>query len=159
MRTVIISLSYGLVLVIEKSILWNHNHFCTNPRYQRKMSSIIFVGHQICCKIMGKYQTYLTALVVKTCCFLNNASCKKRITHKVCGGPLGSLTRPGARLTKAYDVTIQRYRDSHAKLMTVKCIFCGVWVQNFVRYFKGALWNFTQNFEPIHRKNMHFTRC
>ena len=38
------------------------------------------------------------------------------------------------------------------KLKTVKCIFCGVWVQNFVRNFKGALWNFTQNFEPIHRK-------
>ena len=38
------------------------------------------------------------------------------------------------------------------KLKTVKCIFCGVWVQNFVWNFKGALWNFTQNFEPIHRK-------
>ena len=35
---------------------------------------------------------------------------------------------------------------------TVKCIFCGVWVQNFGWNFKGALWNFTQNFEPIHRK-------
>ena len=40
------------------------------------------------------------------------------------------------------------------KLKTVKCIFCvfGVWVQNFVWNFKGALWNFTQNFEPIYRK-------
>ena len=38
------------------------------------------------------------------------------------------------------------------KLKTVKCMFCGVWVQNFVWNFKGALWNFTQNFEPIHRK-------
>ena len=27
-----------------------------------------------------------------------------------------------------------------------------VWVQNFVWNFKGHLWNFTQNFEPMHRK-------
>ena len=38
------------------------------------------------------------------------------------------------------------------KYMTVKCTFYGVWVQNFVWNFKGALWNFTQSFEPIHRK-------
>ena len=38
------------------------------------------------------------------------------------------------------------------KQKTVKCIFCGVWVQNFMWNFKGALWNFTQNFEPIHCK-------
>ena len=38
------------------------------------------------------------------------------------------------------------------KYMTVKCTFYGVWVQNFVWNFKGALWNFTQNFEAIHRK-------
>ena len=33
-----------------------------------------------------------------------------------------------------------------------KCIFCSVCVHNFVRNFEGHLWNFTQNFEPIHRK-------
>ena len=38
------------------------------------------------------------------------------------------------------------------KLKTVKCIFCGVWIKIFVWNYKGALWNFTQNFEPIHRK-------
>ena len=37
-------------------------------------------------------------------------------------------------------------------LKTVKCIFFGVWVQNFVLNFKGHLWNFTQNLEPVHRK-------
>ena len=36
-----------------------------------------------------------------------------------------------ARLTKAYDVTIQRYRNSHAKIED-SSMFCGVWVQNFV---------------------------
>ena len=38
------------------------------------------------------------------------------------------------------------------KLKTVKWIFCGVWVQNFIRNFKCALGNFTQNFEPIDHK-------
>ena len=38
------------------------------------------------------------------------------------------------------------------KNMSIKCIFCNVWVQNFVWNFKGAFWNFTQNFEPIHCK-------
>ena len=38
------------------------------------------------------------------------------------------------------------------KLRTVKCMFCGVWVQNFLWNFKGALWNFTQNVEPIRHK-------
>ena len=38
------------------------------------------------------------------------------------------------------------------KMKTIKCPFCGVWVQNFVWNFKGHLSNFTQNFEPIHRK-------
>ena len=37
-------------------------------------------------------------------------------------------------------------------MKTVKCIVCHIWVQNFVWNFKGALWNFTQNFEPIPRK-------
>ena len=32
------------------------------------------------------------------------------------------------------------------KYKTVKCTFCGVWVHKFVWNFKGALWNFTQNF-------------
>ena len=42
---------------------------------------------------------------------------------------------------------------THAqKYKAVKCIFCRVWVQNFVWNFKGVLWNFTQNFEPTHHK-------
>ena len=43
----------------------------------------------------------------------------------------------------------------------VKCMFCGVWVQNFVWNFEVDLWNFTQNFESIrHKKSkMHILRC
>ena len=83
------------------------------------------------------------------------------ITTRENGGSLHSCVTtwgPGARLTKANDVTIQRYRNSHAKIEDRKCIFCGVWVQNFVWNFKGALWNFTQNFEPISPQNMNFRR-
>ena len=52
-------------------------------------------------------------------------------------------------------IMTSQFKDivSHAhKSKPVKCIFCDVWVQNFVWNFKGALWNFTQNFESIHRK-------
>ena len=58
----------------------------------------------------------------------------------------------GACLSKAYDITIQRYHKSHTKIKLVKYIFCSVWVQNFVWNFNGVLWNFTQHFEPIHCK-------
>ena len=34
---------------------------------------------------------------------------------------------PGTRLTKAYDVTIPRCRNSHAKYKTVKCMFAVYW--------------------------------
>ena len=39
------------------------------------------------------------------------------------------------------------------------CIFCGVWVQNFLWNFKGALWNFTQKCWTHTPQNMHFSRC
>ena len=52
----------------------------------------------------------------------------------------------GARLTKAYDVTIQRF-NSHAKIETSQMHVLLCMVSKFC-----ALWNFTQNVEPIHRK-------
>ena len=50
-------------------------------------------------------------------------------------------------VTKVYEVKMQRYRKPQTKTL-----FCDVWVQNFVRNFKGALWNFTQNLKLMHRK-------
>ena len=58
----------------------------------------------------------------------------------------------GARLTKDYDVTIQRYRNSHAKIHDSKMHILRCMDSKFVWNFKGALWNFTQKFEPIRRK-------
>ena len=91
------------------------------------------------------------------CFHLMTSSCCKRIIliwHDI--GSYDDISSadstPGARLTKAYDVTIQRYRTHTQKMKIVKGTFCGVWVQNFEWNFKGALWNFTQNFEPIHHK-------
>ena len=57
---------------------------------------------------------------------------------------LANNSTSGGGLTKAYDITIQRYRKSQTKYKSIKCIFCDVWVQHFV-------WNFTQNFETINR--------
>ena len=66
---------------------------------------------------------------------------------------------PGARLTKAYDVTIQRYRNLHAKIEDSKihilrCMgskFC-VKFQRFPLKFHTKFWTHTT-------QNMHFTRC
>ena len=55
--------------------------------------------------------------------------------------------------SRTHDVIIQGYRKSHAKIRASKSIFCSVSVlQNFEWNSKGVLWNFTHNFEPIHRK-------
>ena len=44
-----------------------------------------------------------------------------------------------------------KYIVSHTKIY-IRCILFSVWVQHFVLNCKGALWNFTQNFENIHDK-------
>ena len=58
----------------------------------------------------------------------------------------------GARLTKGHDVTIHRYREPHTKIKVSKLHILWCMGSNFMWNFKGALWNFTQNFEPIHHK-------
>ena len=45
--------------------------------------------------------------------------------------PVKCLMKPGARLTKVYEVTKDIVTHPH-KLKTVKHMFCGVWVQNCV---------------------------
>ena len=59
---------------------------------------------------------------------------------------------PGDRLIMTWDVITLRYHKTSIFLNLAKCIFCDEWVQNFVQNFKGHLWNFAQNFEPIYRK-------
>ena len=63
-----------------------------------------------------------------------------------------SLDGPWGRLTKAFEVKIQRYRKSHTKIKVSKIHICCAWLQNFVLSFKGALWNFTHNLKNIQRK-------
>ena len=62
----------------------------------------------------------------------------------VCG--FSSMEPVSLRIMTSQFKDIVTHTQKHE---TVKCIFCGVWVRNFVWNFKGALWNFTQNFEPI----------
>ena len=59
---------------------------------------------------------------------------------------------PGARLTKTYDVTIQRYRKSHAKIQNSKMLILRCMGSKFCVKFQRCLWNFTQKFEPLLRK-------
>ena len=58
---------------------------------------------------------------------------------------------PGARPTKAKDVTIQRYRNSHAKIEASKMhIWRCMGLQFFVKFQRCPL-KFHTKFEPIHR--------
>ena len=59
---------------------------------------------------------------------------------------------PWVHLTKTYDITIQRYRKSHTKTEVSKMHILWCMGSKFCVNFKGVLWNFTQNFEPIHHK-------
>ena len=56
-----------------------------------------------------------------------------------------------AGLTKAYDVTIKSCRKSQkitvSKIHTLWCMH-----SKFCMKYQGTLWNFAQNFEPIHCK-------
>ena len=59
---------------------------------------------------------------------------------------------PEARLTKAYDVTIERYRYSHAKIDDSKTHILRCMGSKFCVKFQSCLWYFTQNFEPTQCK-------
>ena len=63
-----------------------------------------------------------------------------------------TIKTSGARLTKVYDVTIQRYRNSHAKIEDSEMHISWSIGSKFCVKFQGAFGNFTQNFEPIHCK-------
>ena len=60
--------------------------------------------------------------------------------------------QPGARLTKAYDVTIQRYRNSHAKIEDSKMHILWCMGSKFCVEFQRCPLKFHTKFEPIPRK-------
>ena len=62
------------------------------------------------------------------------------------------------RLTKAYGVTMQRYRKSRPKII-IKRIFNGVWGQNFCVKFQICPLKFHTKCWTHTSQNMHLTRC
>ena len=65
--------------------------------------------------------------------------------------------RPGARLTKAYDVTIQRYRNSHAKTENGKMHILRCMGSKFCAKFQRCPLKFHTKFWTYTPQNMHFT--
>ena len=61
------------------------------------------------------------------------------------------LLSPTKGLSKIYDITIQRYRKSHKNTSQQNAYFA-VYELKMCEISKVPIWNFTQNFEPIHRK-------
>ena len=51
-----------------------------------------------------------------------------------------------------------KYCNHPQKWKSVKDILCSLWVQNAVWNFNAVLWNFTENFEPLHQ-NMCILWC
>ena len=66
--------------------------------------------------------------------------------------------RPGARLTKAYDVTIQRYRNSHAKIENSKIHVLRCMGSKFCVKFQRCPLKFHTKFWTHTPQKMHFTR-
>ena len=68
------------------------------------------------------------------------------------------LEASGARLTKAYDVTIQIYRNSHAKIGNSKMHILRCMGSKFCVKFQRCPLKFHTNFLTHTPQNMHFTR-
>ena len=66
--------------------------------------------------------------------------------------------RSGARLTKAYDVTIQRYRNSHAKIHDSKMHILRCLGSKFCVKFQRCPLKFHTKFWTHTPQNMHFMR-
>ena len=64
---------------------------------------------------------------------------------------------PGARLTKAYDVTIQKYRNSHAKTENGKMHILRCMGSKFCAKFQRCPLKFHTKFWTHTPQNMHFT--
>ena len=67
--------------------------------------------------------------------------------------------RPGARLTKAYDVTIQRCRKSHVKIVDSKMHILRCMGSKFCVKFQRCPLKFHTKFWTHTQQNMHFMRC
>ena len=66
---------------------------------------------------------------------------------------------PGARLTKAYDVTIQRYRNSHAKIEDSKMHILRCMGSKFCVKFQRCPLKFHTKFWTHTPQNINVTRC
>ena len=112
------------------------HQFCVWYEDCIKIINIVFPVRPITRKRKHFYilQTFRSLNQFHICCFLNWL-----------GVPQFRLL--GDRFTKAFDVTVQRYLESHTTIKVSECIFGGVWVKHF-----DSLWNFTKHFNPYAAK-------
>ena len=83
-------------------------------------------------------------------CFWDNSNTEVIGKSEQCFKSIYSLGPVSLRFMTSQFKDIVNYAPQKFKL--VKCIFCNVWVPNFAWIFEGCLWDYTQNFETIHRK-------
>ena len=100
------------------------------------------------------------SLIIQICCsryIVFVVVYKSDVTHNFQDHFTG--TGSGARLTKAYDVTIQRYRNLHAKIEDSKIHILRCMGSKFCVKFQRFLLKFHTKFWTHTTQNMHFTRC
>ena len=95
-----------------------------------------------------------SALIFKGCS-LNSSGLHCNLTASM---SIVSFNESGARLTKAYDVTIQRYRNSHAKNEDSKMHILRCMGSKFRVKFQRCPLKFHTKFWTHAPQNMHFTR-
>ena len=84
--------------------------------------------------------------------------CKCSCNENTVCNSLNFRVLPGARLTKAYDVTIQRYRNSHAKIHDSKMHILRCMGSKFCVKFQRCPLKFHTKFWTHTPPNMHFMR-
>ena len=134
-----IFIGFGNYTSIFKSHLFNHKSiYILMPSFalilQRKIAQI---------KVQRMHPYLLLSTTFNLCFMTEN----------------GLVPRSGTRLTKAYDVTIQRYRNSRAKLENSKMYILRCMGSKFCVKFQRCPLKFHTKFWTHTPQNIHFTMC
>ena len=95
---------------------WNYNHYKESETKQSWVGWYIVIHRQHTCHYFIEPLMHVSNLSITQGVFPHELKVAKVIPLFKSNDPMVfSNNRPGARLTKAYDVTIPRYRNSHEK--------------------------------------------
>ena len=126
--------------------LFQNEHAAPTPEWP-----VNYVISEVYNGFVGEYQGHSTSYHIESC---------RQAMPKIMmmSWYRNALRIPGARLTKAYDVTIQRYRNSHAKIENSKIHVLRCMGSKFCVKFQRCPLKFHTKFWSHTPQKMHFTR-